>query len=465
MKQIKQLMKNTLIYAIGNFGTKVLSLLIIPLYSYNIAPKELGYYDLVITIISLLQPILTFQLADGVYRMLVGSDSVQQDEYIASTLKLLFKGLIFIIIFGSIIVNIFNVPLSLYIILLLIINCILPVLQQIIRGLSLNKLYALTGFLNSSIMLIINAIGIAYLHYGIEVLLISQILSGVFCCCLILKSKPRIVKCMFNKSAIAIQNELVHYSWPLIPNAICWWIFNSSSRIIISLFIGLSANGIFAMASKFPSIMQSITSLFQLAWQESAIKEYHSKNRDDFFSLIFYNYYKILFCVTICLIPATRILTELILSNSYKNVWIFTGFLFLSSVFNALSSFLGTGYIIAKETKKIFSTTIISANINLVFNLIFVGIIGIQSASLASFLAYFILFFLRIKDCKKYFRLNVQWKTFNCLLILNLTMNMLILKVNIYICFLLFAIACLISIVFNKKLIVQTVRCIVSAKY
>ena len=53
----KTLLLGTIIYAIGNFGTKFLSFLIVPLYTYYISPSDLGNYDLLCTTINLLTPL------------------------------------------------------------------------------------------------------------------------------------------------------------------------------------------------------------------------------------------------------------------------------------------------------------------------------------------------------------------------------------------------------------------------
>ncbi|GAE89927.1 hypothetical protein [Acetivibrio straminisolvens] len=50
--QSKALIIGTIIYAIGNFGTKFLSFLIVPLYTYYIEPSDLGDYDLLISTVS-----------------------------------------------------------------------------------------------------------------------------------------------------------------------------------------------------------------------------------------------------------------------------------------------------------------------------------------------------------------------------------------------------------------------------
>ena len=45
----KKLVYNTAIFAIGNFGSKVLTFLIVPLYTYVLTTAEYGVIDLFIT--------------------------------------------------------------------------------------------------------------------------------------------------------------------------------------------------------------------------------------------------------------------------------------------------------------------------------------------------------------------------------------------------------------------------------
>ena len=86
MKSSSKLAKNTAIYAIGNFGTKILSYVMVLVYSYYITPEELGYYDVVLTTISMIQPLVIFQLNDGVFRFLIESKKEQNKAIIGNRL-------------------------------------------------------------------------------------------------------------------------------------------------------------------------------------------------------------------------------------------------------------------------------------------------------------------------------------------------------------------------------------------
>lgn len=64
----KKLAGNTLLFAIANFGTKLISFLLVPLYTYTLTKAEYGIVDLILTTISMLSPIFALSIADAVFR-------------------------------------------------------------------------------------------------------------------------------------------------------------------------------------------------------------------------------------------------------------------------------------------------------------------------------------------------------------------------------------------------------------
>ena len=176
-----KLAKNTVIYAIGNFGTKILSYIMVLVYSYFITPDDMGYYDLVLTTISMLQPLIIFQINDGVFRFLIDSSEKKQKSIIGNSLKFLsFTAVITEILF-CIFCGFYNIKYAVWIGLLLISTMFFTLLQDIIRGLGKNKEYAFYGILNSLIMLFAEIIGLVVLKLGVETLIISKVLAYIVC--------------------------------------------------------------------------------------------------------------------------------------------------------------------------------------------------------------------------------------------------------------------------------------------
>lgn len=80
---------------------------------------------------------------------------------------------------------------------------------------------------------------------------------------------------------------MARYSVVLIPNSFMWWIMNSSDRIMVSSMISVAANGIYAVSYKFPTLVSTLTTIFNQAWSYSAIREEGTDDESEYNNKIF----------------------------------------------------------------------------------------------------------------------------------------------------------------------------------
>lgn len=412
MDRNKAIVKNTIIFSIGNFGSKILSFVMVLVYTHYITTSALGYYDLILTTVSLIQPLVTMAFDEGIYRWMIDDSYRDKRTIVATCLKATFLTTIGAIV-ALFLLNIkFHFQYVLLIALYLASVVLYAMFLNAVRGLSNNRLYAESGVLNSVAMLLLEIVGLVVFNMGVEALLIANLASN-FIAISYIYVKQRdlhgILRESFDKS---LAKKIFNYSMPLVPNQISWWIVNSSDRYIILFFLGTSFNGIYSVSNKFPTIITTITGVIYLALQQTIIKEYNSIDRDDFYSKTFKNYYVLLFCLVICAIPATKVIILWFVSKSYIDAWKFIGSLYMSTIFSALSSFLGIGYQISRETKRSVSSTVAAAVVNIGVNVALIQSVGLHAASFSTFVAYLFLFIIRIIHSKKYFCLHVKWPLF-----------------------------------------------------
>jgi len=416
------LLKRTAIYAIGNMGSKVLSYIMVLVYSYYILPEDLGYYDLVLTTLSMVQPLIMLQINDAVFRYIVDANQELQPTIIASGFQFVIRVGLLAEVGLLLLWTWLRFQYAAWISLLMLSTVMYIFMQDVVRGIGESKLYAGLGIMNSFVMLILEVIGLVFLDLGVLALIISKAASNIVCAVFTLVVSQNVRSGIRSKSDKKVQMSLMKYSLPLVPNAISWWAVNSANRYIILANLGTFYNGVFSMANKFPTVFTMLTSIFGLAWQESAIKEYNTPNRDRFFSDIFCKYYRVLFSLTICAIPTTKLVLEWFAAVEYHSAWRYTGFLYLAASFSALCSFLGTGYQISKETRRSFISTVIAAFTSIVLNVLAVKKIGLHAASISTCIAYVVLFAVRIKHTKRYFVLSIKWIEFASLVVACLLM-------------------------------------------
>ena len=129
------------------------------------------------------------------------------------------------------------------------------------------------------------------LPWGITGIFIANILArAVALVYLELRLKIIATYFKFNVDIKKVSRDLLKYSLPLLPGSLCWWLTGSSDRLFINHYLGLDVNGVYAVAFRFNSIIYILSTIFYQAWQETAILQYNSPDRDKFFSKMFNSY-------------------------------------------------------------------------------------------------------------------------------------------------------------------------------
>ena len=106
----KKFIKDFGIYSIGVIGTRLITFLMVPLYTYFVEkPSDYGYYDLCLSICMLLIPLSTLQLREGAFRFLLGNDKSSHAVIVNSVAWLLAKNLVILIVFSVIAFVVFDI--------------------------------------------------------------------------------------------------------------------------------------------------------------------------------------------------------------------------------------------------------------------------------------------------------------------------------------------------------------------
>lgn len=107
MNQKAELMKNTVIIAIGKLSTQVLSFLLLPLYTSKLSSAEYGNYDFFVTLSVFLLPIITLLMEESMFRFLIDAkDDISKKRVITQTILYTIIGTIVFSILAIIIVTI-----------------------------------------------------------------------------------------------------------------------------------------------------------------------------------------------------------------------------------------------------------------------------------------------------------------------------------------------------------------------
>lgn len=380
----------------------------IPLCTHFITTEDMGIYDMVYTIIALLQPIAVLAIPESLFRWVIDASADKKGVY--STWLGLFAGLT--MLFSALfwicwLILRFTDALLMYV--LVVLSCLYQGLQYGTRGLHNNKLFAVSGIVYALVYSLGCYCLVAIIHVGYRGLLYAMLVATVVASLSLVV--PQKALRSFAASGIDWQlaAEMLRYSLFLLPNQLSWWAMTMLGRLIIVGFIGFSANGIFSVAMKFPSALTMVSSIFTPAWQEQAVMLFEKDGKDEYFSNIFNKYAILLVTLLIPGIPITKIFVQTVMDPAYFSCFDFVALLYLGAGFNALSAFTGVLYMCARDTKGAASTTGIGAAVNVATSLLLVPTIGLMGTALGNLLGNVAIFIARLVQTEKYCVLHVDW--------------------------------------------------------
>lgn len=413
MSRGKTLFKNTMIITIGKVCTQLITFFLLPLYTSILSTEEYGTVDLLNTLVSLLLPIVTFQVEQALFRGLIDvRDSEKEKKTIISTaiFSVIVQCIVYLIIFFVISPFVKN-EYKYFLATNVIAYIFASLTQQISRGLGKNTHYAIGSFISAFTTVIFNILFLVVFRMGANGMLMANMLGQVFCTLyniVALKLYKYISSKEFKK---VVLKKLWKYSIPLIPNAISWWIFNASNRVIVSKILGVSQNGILSASNKFSTVYITLYNIFNISWTEMVALHIKDKDVKEFMNRMTNTMLKFFTAIGIGIIACMPFVYPIMINEKFSEGYNQVPIMLLGAIFNVVVGLISTIYVAEKNTKAIANTSIVSAAINIVVNLALINFIGLYAATISTFTAYFVMSIYRLHDLKKnYFEIKIERK-------------------------------------------------------
>ena len=403
-----QLILNTSLFALGNLGSKFIVFILMPLYTNALTTTEYGISELVITGTNLLIPFVSVSIQDATLRFVLDKN-YKSGEVLNNT--------ILIIAIGSIVTCILYPFIGLYkaidgwtqyFLILTIVYMVRNALSIYLKAIGKTKLFAIDSILYTLLLMISNIVLLTVVKLGLKGYFYAIIISTVGSIIILCIFGNVFGSCKKERVNKKLLKEMVIYSLPMVFNNISWWIINSSDKIMIEYFDSASASGIYSVASKIPSILTTLTNIFNQAWIISSVSEYDTTRDGKFYSRTFTVFNCMLVMVASGIVLIIKPFMQIYVGANFVESWQYIPLLLLGSIFQSYAAFFGAIYTSAKKNVSIMSTTLIAAVINIVLNAILIPTIGIQGAVIATAVAYFVVFVFRMIDSQKYMQFEVQ---------------------------------------------------------
>ena len=412
----KYLFNNTLIFALGNFGTKLISFFLVPIYTYTLSVADYGTADLVTTVSFVLAPMLTLNLSDAVMRFPLDKKGNDNQILTVGVVALVFAHIVGLLMIPmarlSPDVSGFSTLMYLY----CVTSATSSMLQAFLRGLERLRQFAFSNILCTAFTAGFNILFLVVFKWGVSGYLLAYVLAFVATSVYSAFASGLFRRIRYLRFDTKLFLEMFKYPIVVMPSTFMWGSINSSSRVIVTAMLGAAANGILAVAYKIPSIISVVANTFTQAWSYSAIREDASDDRDQFTSNVFDKLVLSAGLLTLFLMMVIRPVTLLYVSPDYASAWQYSSWLLLGNYLLTIGNFLGAPYTVHKDSFGYLISTAVGAILNIVLMVMLIPLMGLYGSVVAAFLGYFAVVIFRYFHTKKYVRMTVRWSRFTPML-------------------------------------------------
>lgn len=405
------LVENIGLLTLSNFATKILGFLMVPLYTSVLSTEDYGIYDLFNTTILLLVPIITLNISDAVLRFAI-DQSFDKDAIATISFKCFLSSTILVLAFFIInnqigLSNAIN-EYAIFFFFMYITQTLNGIITYYARGTDHIADLSISSVVSSVVIIFSNILFLFFLNMGLNGYFLAHITGPLIQSTFLIIKLGYISNIHFKRKYAFEKKEMTRYSVPLIANAIGFWINSASDKYVIIWSAGLSANGIYSVASKIPSVLNIFQTIFSQAWTLSVVKDYDPEDKDGFFKSTYnlYNGAMVIICSGVILFD--KLLARIMYAKDFYTAWRYVPFLTIAIVFSSMSGYIGGFFSAVKDSKVFAQSTLVGAAVNLVLNIIFTPLVGPIGAAVATAISFAVIWLIRLFISRKYIILQIN---------------------------------------------------------
>ncbi|PTX62549.1 O-antigen/teichoic acid export membrane protein [Melghirimyces profundicolus] len=419
LTKIKQLFSDSTAFALALMGNKIVSFLLVPVYTRQLQASQFGDWDLTNTIAM----VLTYLCILGTdtafaYYYFEARDEKDRNRYFTAAvmgptlISLGFLALTYVISEPSaewLYEHGENYPNLLTLAVLVIVFNV--IIQQTLAYARYSR--QVWTFNIGSMSFVIGS-SLASVYF---VVVEKQGVLGIFYGQIVAQSivAAALLWLYRNKFTFSVRRrhirDLLSYGVPLLPALFAFWVMNSVSRPMIYHMVSSEAAGVFGLALRFASIIALLTTAFQLAWRPFSVSIKEREDAPRIYSLLGRAFlvvatFFILF-LTFFIEPVIQIVAG---KKEYFDAYPYVWMLATGTVLNTMHLIVGVGLLIQKRTKEISKTFLVAAVFYFAGNAVLIPLFGAWGTAAMNVITYLYAFLSIYRKGQKVYRIDFRIK-------------------------------------------------------
>jgi O-antigen/teichoic acid export membrane protein len=395
--EIGTALRHTLVYGIGGILLKVISFIMLPVYTHFLTPRDYGVLEILDLSMTLVAMFLNMGMTAAFLRFYNNADSSDVKRTIASTMYFFALGTGLLILLGG--------------------WWVVPAASRMLLGpgipptlLYLSFSYFVLGYISTIpytqirakeesvklmtfdsgaalLHLVLNIYFIAVLKISVTGVLLSALLIGVLKAAILLYWVWGDLKFRIDWSRL---RDILAFGAPLIFCNVTLFVLNFSDRFFLQRFQSLDVVGIYAVGYKFGYMLSFLfIQPFNMMWQGRMYLVQRRPDHERVFSQVFVLYSVLMIFAALSLGLFSSEIVRVMVDRRYAAGATIIGVTSLAYVFLGAAYYLQLGMYLASRTGLIGAVSSIAAVVNIVLNYLLIprfGMYGAAWATVAGFL-------------------------------------------------------------------------------
>ncbi len=427
LADFRKLIRLSAIYGLGTLSTKLAGFVLIPLYTRSFSVTQFGVIGLLEVSAVVVISFFGFSLYSGFFRWYWDKSAEKKKESLFFTVTL-FQIVVVILAYFALLPFlkdfsklILDAPDYAYLLKLMLISSLIQVVllmpNTLMRLQEKPWLFTLANVLQLVFSLSVTVYFIVYRHAGIEGIYYGQIAGSIAFASVLIRYT---IRNMVFKFETELLREILIYCFPLFFSGVALVILNVTDRYSIKVLGNMADVGLYSYGFKLANTLNVflITSV-NFAIQPMIYRMMNDPDNKKFYArlLTYYTFITMIFGLALMIfgMEITKLFAKRV---EYFDAWYIFPFIIFSIVFGMMKDVATIGLSISKKTQVIAATVIITAILNLVFNIVFIHLWGNQGAAFSKMLSMLVFFTLTLYYAQKVYPIPYELNRIALMLII-----------------------------------------------
>lgn len=431
LKDVKQTTKHSTIYAIGNVSTKIIGLILIPIYTNPVYLTRADFGALAILEATglILNSLLLFSISGALQRW------YWEPIFISKQKSLFYTTLIFLLIVNIPIISALILYASHFSDIIFSSTDYTVLLQltfitvgfRILNGHTLHvailkeqpRFYTFIKILSFTLILLLTIWFVVYRHAGLKGIWQAALIGEAFVFILLL---PFIYKNISWQFHYPVLKEMLSYSYPLMLSSVASLVLSVTDRYMLNFMSGLETTGIYALGLRLANTLRIVISKsVTAALAPLKMKKMNEENNQRFYSkvLTYTAFMFIIFLLALALF-SLEILQIFTRSPEYWQANYIIPILSFAFLFGFMRSSIKIGLVIKKQTKVMGTFVVLSGIINVGLNYVLIPVFDMYGAALATVISQIFYLSSIYYYSQKAYPIPYEWRKIFTLVLLSL---------------------------------------------